>query len=394
MVASVSPGAVRELHDRVAAIVSGQQAPLNGHGSNAVARMFAWGNKPIDGLRQILAFPTLTRIFFAALDQDGYTSPTLTTRGALTDTEGDIQIRYKLYNATPGTFVDSYLYSETYHLPEEETGRHSSRNATVSTNPTVGTSVGELTKDPHAITNDSVSVSAPNVSFGQTRGRTDTAVLKLLRGIFRNRKVQYLQVNAGLMVHIKVKAANVRWRTKLGHRLTPKYFAEGYVEMAFQFDNAVQFLMDPETLLENANQFAIGVHEHPVPHGIPITSGRYFPGPGDTPQRFQAANALPHFSRSTVVAGHYDAALDHMLVGAEVMNPERFAEHLRATPGWADNPLVVLVAGGAGQNRIDDGAANLSFAARLAAALTAQARRDIHVLGNRRRRVADGDSQQ
>ena len=152
--------------------------------------------------------------------------------------------------------------------------------------------------------------------------------------------------------------------------------------MALRLDDAVDFLVDPETVLEKMAEFAVPSDETAVPQGFPITAGNYFQQPGDGPVTFQAANALPQFQNSFVVAGHYDATLDRMRVGEELLDVQRFAQRMFELRTFGGQRLVVLVAGASGAAREPTPASEAtdSFAARLAAELSALTGDEITVL--------------
>ena len=190
--------------------------------SAAVSRLFSWGSLPVDALRQVLSFPFLTRNFHKTLGDEGYTSPALISPGgAFTDNEGSVGIRVSLYNAKPMNFIDSFLYSETYYLPEEETGRHRSRATAVGLSGTNVLNTGDLSAPGTSVHNNQVP-QVLSLGLGQRRTNTDTLAVKQLRGTFGNRKTHYLAVRAGLMVHLTVSASNTRWRTAFGSMVTPE----------------------------------------------------------------------------------------------------------------------------------------------------------------------------
>ena len=85
------------LFPELMARLAGNELPLSGQSSHAVARLTEYGTRVQDDLRYIFSAPMLNRYLERMLGQDGMTMPTLVREGGtLTDTYGDVTVQVEL----------------------------------------------------------------------------------------------------------------------------------------------------------------------------------------------------------------------------------------------------------------------------------------------------------
>ncbi|MDT5024034.1 MAG: hypothetical protein QOE61_460, partial [Micromonosporaceae bacterium] len=95
---TMSPAAVRSLYEQVAAIVSGQRAPIGGQVGD-----YAWSGWSVEGLRPILSVPALQAGLLSAALQGGTTTTWLPAEGNRGGV--DVVVRGALYDAESLGFV-------------------------------------------------------------------------------------------------------------------------------------------------------------------------------------------------------------------------------------------------------------------------------------------------
>ncbi|MEN3356645.1 MAG: hypothetical protein V7637_627, partial [Mycobacteriales bacterium] len=372
--------AVRQLSDQALGLLTGRTQP----GSSAPARLLQADGSGLAGLLTTLSYPRLTRGAYQAVGPDGYQTPDLLREGgAVTDTIGNATVRYAFYDAQPLDFIPSYMYSEAYHIEEEEQQQKGARSVEASVFGGPQFTSGDVDAPGNSPANNQTSTYFSGALSG-SHSYGEMADYKQWRGVFRNRQTDYLRARAGLMVSIEVDAANLRAFMQLpqwaGNRPLIRYLRGGRAEVVFRADNAVELLVDPQTAAGRGLR-----HEQ----GYPTAAGRHFPGPGQTAgaavTNLTDAQALPNFRAPaqpappgtptpppafhgwyTVSAGGFDPVTQTINVDGTDLTAAGFAARLRAVPEWAAHQYpVVLSFGGAGH--VPAGGA--AFAAGVAAAL-------------------------
>ncbi|HVQ93150.1 MAG TPA: hypothetical protein VMU51_19085, partial [Mycobacteriales bacterium] len=369
--------AIRQLSDQAVGLLTGRTQP----GSSAPARLLQADGSGLAGLLTTLSYPRLTRGAYQAIGPDGYQTPDLLREGgAVTDTIGNATVRYAFYDAQPLDFIPSYMYSEAYHIEEEEQQQKGARSVEASVFGGPQFTSGDIDTPATSPANNQTSTYFSGALSG-SHNYGEMADFKQWRGVFRNRQTDYLRTRAGLMVSIEVDAANLRAFMRMpqwaGNQPLVRYLRDGRAEVVFRLDNAVELLVDPQTARARGLR-----HEQ----GYPTAAGRHFPGPGaPAVADLTNAQALPNFRAPgqppppgtptppaafqgwyTVSAEAFNPATQTINVDGVNLTAAQFAGRLQAIPEWAAQQYpVVLAFGRAGHLP----AAGAAFAADVAAVL-------------------------
>jgi len=290
--------------------------------------------------------------------------------GALTDTDGQVRIRYAFYDGRPLDWVPSYLYSETYHFDEAEEAAAASRSVSggLFGGPILRT--GDRDPAPDTAARDRHLNMFFSAGLSGGHDHVEATDSKRLRGTFRNRETEFLRVRAGILIELEIEAVDRRgvlempqWARDLPVLgAVARFLDGGRTRLMFRIDDAAELLFDPE----RAHEFDL----RPA-RGVPIPAGRYIPSGTEgnaqaRRQRVVDASALPSFAAPTTYpggqpvpvggnTGWYTLAVDGLdpltrtvLHEGHEVTVDVFANLVRDLPDYHNRP-VVLVAGGAGQ---------------------------------------------
>ncbi len=262
------------LFPELMARLAGNERPLSGHHSNAVARLTEYGTRVQDDLRYIFSAPMLNRYLERMLGQEGMTMPTLVREGGtLTDTYGDVTVQVEL--APDPLVLSNYtIWDEGVGYGFDEAGQALSREAGWSFGLTGGAAI--RTGNLHHATPPAPNVASFSLSasVGTSEERSGTAVQQhLTKGEAVHRALSWLRVSPDAKITVRFKARNERdWieASKIPGFLGGEWLGGGEVAFSFLLRNALELALSPEASIDN------GIYH---PGGIPVGSGTFFPPP-------------------------------------------------------------------------------------------------------------------
>ncbi len=329
---------LQALFPELMAKLAGNERPLSGQRSHAVARHTEHGTRNQDALRYIFSAPMLNRYLERMLGQEGMTMPTLVREGGtLTDTYGDVTVQVEL--APDPLVLSNYtIWDEGVAYGFDETGQGVSRNAGWSFGATGGAgfragNVHHATPPAPTVTDFSISAAV-----GTHEERSATAVQQhLMKGEALHRALSWLRVSPDATITVRFKAHNKRdWMdvSELAERLggVAEWLEGGEVAVRFLVRNALELALSPEASID------LGIYH---PGGIPVGSGTFFPPPPGrrpvgTEDLVRAAYSLPFLEGAFGVQIDWDG--EHFRAGDRQIDAGELAAQIKIRLGELGDP--------------------------------------------------------
>jgi hypothetical protein len=262
--------------DEVMPKLAGNERPISGERSHAVARLIEHGTRGWDALHYMLDYQMFTRHLEDMLG-NGMTMPEVAVPGGpATDTRGKFTVKVQLVNPRVlGWSTQSWAESVRYGFTEEGSGETRSTSVTPFNSTTGGAlNTGDLQPGLSPVSpNRQVLTGTVGASFTSSTERTGGSALQLMDRVDAvNRAIPRLWVSADAIVTVTGEAWNERARIRL---------TEGTVTVSHLIRHALTTELSPELSIE------LGLYHR---GGIPAPSGLWHPGPpspeAGTPPRY------------------------------------------------------------------------------------------------------------
>ncbi len=295
------------LFGEVMAKLAGNERPVSGQSSHAVARLTEHGTRAQDGLRYMLSQPMFSRYLDKQLGQDMTMPPLVREGGTWTDTHGELSVRVE-FELNPLVLSNYTVWDEGVDSTFNEQGRQRSRGHAGALGATGG--AGWRSGDQHRADPPAPNITdfVASVDAGGSAERSSSAIQQTMPRVDAlNRALSWLRVSPDALITVTLTARNERDWIQPGKLWT--WLGGGEVAVRFKVRNALELALSPEVSID------LDVYH---PDGIPVGSGTFFPPPSvrrpaSTGDLVRAAFSVPFFEGAFGVQIDWDG--DHFLVG-------------------------------------------------------------------------------
>ncbi len=322
---------LRVFFDEALAKLAGNERPISGDRSFAVGRLVEHGTRSRDALYYILSYASFTGQLDRLLRDEGMTMPLLVREGGpLTDNYGRVTVKVAFTDPQMLGWFLGWVEAVNYDFDERQ--EYVSRTFGMALSVAGG---GELNTGNLSETLSPVSPARRTVGglADASVGRSDTKTTSATQQVMTrydaiNRAVPRLRVSADAIITIEAEAQNRR-----GGLIVPvPGLRGGRVTVAYRVRHAAELGLSPESAME------FGLHH---PGGIPVSSGTYYPGPGDTgaevrEDRLRAAYLVPFLNRAFAV--QIELSDGKFLIGRDRADAGQLAAHINRRLGQLGPP--------------------------------------------------------
>ena len=312
---------LRVFFDEALAKLAGNERPISGDRSHAVARLVEHGTRSRDALYYILSYASFTGQLDRLLRDEGMTMPLLVREGGpLTDNYGQVTVKVAFTDPEMLGWFLGWVEAVNYDFDERQ--QYVSRTFGMALSVTGG---GELNTGNLAETLSPVSparriaTATADASVGRSDTKTSSATQQVMtRYDAINWATPRLRLSVNATITIEAVAQNRR-----GALAVPiPALRDGKVTVAYQLRHAAELGLSPESAME------FGLHH---PGGIPVSSGTYYPGPRDTStqareDRLRAAYLVPFLNRAFAV--QIELSDGKFLIGRDQVDTGQLAAHI------------------------------------------------------------------
>lgn len=328
------------LADEVLAKLAGNEVPLSGDRSLAVAALTERGSRARQALLSTLSYGIMAGYLDELVKPGGAEFPVIAVEGGpLTDTYGKTIIQVEFTDPWPLGYYHNWLEAINYQFAERQGGWQQTTGLALGAG-------GGPASAPGSGTRPQIG-ALPGLTGGNSSTRASIATSQLMtRYDGERREVPELKASTHMKITVTVTAQNARdW-----FRVPVPGLGGGTVTVSYLVHHAMVLGFSPE-----------GAIRHGLYHrdGLPVPSGLFFPRPGTDLDRLRAAFLVPALSRAFAVQA--DLGDDgRFLAGDGAAGPRQLAESIKrwladepGGPAWqrhlepAADPVVLLTAGAA-----------------------------------------------